>query len=562
MSTKTSKTTPGPQPVGSDLPFKRVLPEKDAMRLSQPASAAADPQPRHQRARRIVLPAIGTVQNADVKLRQFQTPVFDDCSTGIIILHWSRQIGKSYTLAAWAVDRLIKQLGRHETWLITVLSNSRDNGGEFVLKCQQACTRVGVAMESCDVSPDLKYDNMRMEVRIKYTQKNQPERIGRIKVLAANPRTARGFSGDLILDEFAFHENSNAIWEAAEPILSANPQFLCRIASTGNGKHNMFYRMCAGEGPVNGQFFFSTGGFRVSRVTRTGAWEMGVPVFDANTRQPIPPADARAQALDKRAYDQNYECQFNDENMCLLTHELIQQAERPGLAIDHQAWSAATLDRLRRAEGPLHAGQDVGRHRDLSVIAIVEKTGAQRRLLALLRMAGLRLPRQQEQLAPLFALPRFRGISIDMTGLGLGLVEYAQEKWRTRVRGINFSRTEPINDHLRAEGRAVETARVTENLATDLLAHFEHRTLTLEVQLDAEALEDLRKPERLVSPGGRVSIAATRTEAGHADHFWALALALRDAAATTGPVAFSPLPHSRPTLGNFGMGRVKTQVCL
>jgi len=497
-----------------------------------------------------------------LNLRDYQSPVFDDHTSGILVLHWSRQIGKSHTLAAWCVDRLCRQLANNDTWLITVLSNSRDNGAEFVLKCQSVCNQLGILMKTTDQSADLKYENMRMEVRVSFISGKNNERTGRIKVLAANPRTARGFSGDLILDEFAFHENSNAIWEAAEPILSANPHFLCRIASTGNGKHNMFYRMCAGDGPVNGRFFQSTGGFRVSRVTRTGAWEMGVPIYDANTRKPIQPDAARAQALDKRAYDQNYECQFNDENMCLLTHELIQAAERPGLPIDHQAWSAASLDRLRRAEGTLHAGQDVGRNRDLSVIAVLEKSGSQRRLLALLRMAGLRLPRQQEQLDPLFALHRFRGISIDMTGLGLGLVEYAQEKWRARVRGVNFSRTEPINDHLRIEGRASETARVTENLATDLLAHFEHRTLTLEVQLDADALEDLRKPERLVSPGGRVSIAATRTEAGHADHFWALALALRDAAATSGPVAFSPLPQPRPMPWNFGIGRMKAQVPL
>jgi phage FluMu gp28-like protein len=493
--------------------------------------------------------------------RPFQAPVFWDNTTGILILHWSRQVGKSYTLASWAVSRLGQKLETNPSWLVTVLSNSRDNGAEFCLKAAQACTQADTAFESQDNSLDMSYENMRMEIRITRLV-NDREHVGRIKVLAANPRTARGFSGDLILDEFAFHENSNAIWEAAEPILSANPEFLCRIASTGNGKHNMFYRMCAGEGPVNGQFFSSTSGFRVSRVTRTGAWEMGVPIYDANTRQPITPEAARAQALDKRAYDQNYECQFNDENMCLLTHELIQQAERPGLAIDHQAWSAATFHRLHRAEGTLHAGQDVGRHRDLSVIAVIEKLGHQKKVIALLRMSGMRLPDQQRQLDSLFKIPRFRGITIDMTGLGLGLVEYAQEKWRTRVRGLNFSRTEPINDHLRAEGRPAETARVTENLATDLLAHFEHRTITLEVQLDAEALEDLRKPERLVSPGGRVSIAATRTEAGHADHFWALALALRDAAQTSAPVAFSPLPHPRPTLGNFGMGRVTSKVCL
>jgi len=56
--------------------------------------------------------------------------------------------------------------------------------------------------------------------------------LGRIKVLAANPRTARGFSGDLILDRsLAFHENSKAIWEAAEPILASHPDYCCRIAS-------------------------------------------------------------------------------------------------------------------------------------------------------------------------------------------------------------------------------------------------------------------------------------------------------------------------------------------
>ena len=172
-----------------------------------------------------------------VRFRQYQLPVFMDRESGILILHWSRQIGKSYTLAAWAVDRLLTQLKNNDTWLITVLSNSRDNGAEFVIKCQDICNKLGIVLakqaqpvgdamvyDATDNSPDLKYDNMRMEVRITLSV-NGRERIGRIKVLAANPRTARGFSGDLILDEFAFHEDSNAIWEAAEPILSSNPEF-------------------------------------------------------------------------------------------------------------------------------------------------------------------------------------------------------------------------------------------------------------------------------------------------------------------------------------------------
>lgn len=444
-----------------------------------------------------------------IRFRTYQAPVFADRSSGILILHWSRQIGKSFTLASWAVDRLLTQLQRYPTWLITVLSNSRDNGAEFVLKCHEVCKLIDVAAESDDQSPDLTYDNMRMEVRV-----NLGGKIGRIKVLAANPRTARGFSGDLILDEFAFHEDSNAIWEAAEPILSSNPEFVCRIASTGNGKHNMFYRMV------------TSSQFNVSRVSRTEAHRLGVKVYDPTTRKPITPEEARRKALDKRAYDQNYELKFNDENMALLTSELIQAAERSLITIDEQAWTADSIARMFRAEGELFAGLDIGRNRDISVLTVIEKLGALRRVIGMLRLSGLRLPDQQRQLDPLFTLPKFRKLCGDMTGLGLGLIEYAQEKHGTqRILGINFSSTEPTSARIQAEGRRAETARVTEIMATDLLGCFEDRSI--EIPVDEELRADLRKPEKVTSPGGRVSIAASRDEAGHADHFWSLALANR-----------------------------------
>lgn len=60
------------------------------------------------------------------------------------------------------------------------------------------------------------------------------------------------------------------------------------------------------------------------------------------------------------------------------------------------------------------AGQAVGRHRDLPVIAGVENTGGQRRALAPPRMAKLHLG----ELDVLRTRPNFRGISFDMTALG------------------------------------------------------------------------------------------------------------------------------------------------
>ncbi len=173
-----------------------------------------------------------------LKLRPYQRAIFTDQTSGVVVLHWSRQIGKSFTLAAWAVWRLITRPGR----LVTVLSNSRENGVEFLRKCAEFCRAFELGFVCEDKGTRPRIADTRMELRIRVFG-----RIGRIKVLAANPRTARGFSGDLILDEFAFHENSTAIWEAAEPILASHPDYLCRIASTGNGRHNMFYRMVEGK---------------------------------------------------------------------------------------------------------------------------------------------------------------------------------------------------------------------------------------------------------------------------------------------------------------------------
>jgi phage FluMu gp28-like protein len=482
-----------------------------------------------------------------IDFRPYQDPVFRDRSSGIVVLHWSRQIGKSFTLAAWAVDRLITRPGR----LVTVLSNSRDNGAEFLNKCVEICNLNDTRFEREDDSVTLNFDAMRMELRIVAKHKT-----GRIKVLAANPRTARGFSGDLILDEFAFHENSQAIWEAAEPILSSNKDFLCRIASTGNGKHNLFYRLAApaidnpdAELPRGGPYLtFGQHGFVLSRVTRTAAHWCGVKIYDPKTREDIKPEAARAQALDKRAYDQNYECAFADENLTLLSHDLINAAERDGVGvICEQAWSANQLSTLQQSIGPLYAGFDVARKADLSVITVVEKLGEMFFVRAMLRISDMRLPEQQLRLGEICRLPKFHRAAIDMTGLGLGLFEYAQKEFgAARIHGINFATTVPATHAIQQEGRKRETVRVTEALALELLQAYEDRRI--QHPADARLRDDLRKPERVTTPGGRVSIAATRDEAGHADHFWSLALALEAAAVGGGKFACETFKLS-PSLG-------------
>lgn len=200
------------------------------------------------------------------------------------------------------------------------------------------------------------------------------------------------------------------------------------------------------------------------------------------------------------------------------------------MEIEDGTWSEETITRLReKTIGDLCLGQDVGRKRDLSVQTVVEKIGHGYRIVAMLRMENKRLPAQQAELQRICTLPKFRGGCIDMTGIGLGLVEYSQDEpsgtWGKLIQGVDFSTTEAITARIQAEGRKAPTARVTEIMATDLLGVFEDRRI--EIPMDPQLRDSLRKPERIVSPGGRVSIAATRDEAGHADEFWSVALAIR-----------------------------------
>ena len=461
-----------------------------------------------------------------IQFRQYQLEAFLDRLTGVELWCWSRQIGKSFTAAAWAVDRLLTRPGR----LVTILSNSRDNGAELNMKCAEVCQKLDQAYESEDLSPDTKYDNMNMETRIRVKSKT-----GRIKVLAANPRTARGFSGDLILDEFAFHENSQAIWEAAEPILSSNPDFLCRIMSTLNGRYNMFYML------------MHSGLIPVRLVPRSLAYTQGLKIYHPITRAVITPELARSLALDKRAYDQNYECKVADENMALLTHELISAAELDDCgeicAQERDAdWTPSAIARLAAAQGDLYMGVDVGRHRDLTVMTVAEKIGPMLLVRAILRIENMRLPDQQQRLGVICRLPKFRRACIDMTGLGLGLVEYAQDEFGLyRIVGINFSTTVPTTQRIQLEGRKQTTVKVTEAMATELLQVYEDRLI--KHPADQALRDDLRKPERITSPGGRVSIAATRDEAGHADHFWSFALVNEAASDANAPGRILAFPR-------------------
>jgi phage FluMu gp28-like protein len=127
---------------------------------------------------------------------------------------------------------------------------------------------------------------------------------------------------------------------------------------------------------------------------------------------------------------------------------------------------------------------------------------------------------QEETVYPYIGLPSMRRVCMDQTGIGRQFVERAQAQFGPyRVEGVTF------------------TGEVKETLAYPVRSAFEDRTIR--IPNDAKIRADLRAVKKMTTPSGNIRFTADRGANGHADRFWAIALAL-----LAGKEANTPtLPH-------------------
>ena len=310
----------------------------------------------------------------------------------------------------------------------------------------------------------------------------------RIIGLPANPDTMRGFSGDVVLDEFAFHRDPYKIWRAALAIASRGHGI--EVISTPNGQQGKYWDVCRECGVP------AIGGAEQMKWQH-GVWSVHwLDIFNA-VRQgcPIDVAAMREAAGDEDTWMQEYCCIFLADAENYIPMELIVAAES----------EAATLDVPGDfvAQGDLFLGVDIGRKKDRTVIWLVEKLGdvLWTRAAVVLERTPYRV--QFEMISALMNGVR-RGC-VDATGIGAQIGEDLVARFGARVEAVEFNL---------ANKEAMATATKT---------RFENRTLRI------PAANHIRRAcnavKRYTSPTGHFRFDAERTEAGHADEFWALALA-------------------------------------
>ena len=336
----------------------------------------------------------------------------------------------------------------------------------------------------------------------------------RVHALSSNPKNFRSKGGKLVLDEFAFHEDADRLWAAAAPIITWG--YPARILSTHNGQQCRFYRMVAAARSASERSFQDT--TDAEEVTSLdGHWSLHeTSIKDAileglvervlNKAENEQASSAERQSFlrscreaagDEQTFAQEYLCQPGEGHEAWLSWELIRRTE-----------SSEAGQAVRYGGGPCYLGFDVARRHDLSVFWVSELVDEVLWAREVIELRCRSFAEQLDTLASLMERYAVERVAIDQTGMGEPLVEAAQRRHGSRrIDGVLF------------------TAARKRELAIDLKRRFEDRSVRIPVkQAIREAHHAVR---RQISAAGNVRFEADRSRsAGHADSFWAHALAV------------------------------------
>lgn len=415
-------------------------------------------------------------------LMPYQRAWVEDASRFKIGL-WSRQTGKSFATACEAVlDCTAQPKGATNLWVI--LSAGERQALEWMEKAKKWAEAAKATVDS--------YDEIRTSADALISRAEIRFGNGsRIVAIPANPDTARGYSANLVLDEFAIHEKPFDIWAAIYPSIT-NPlsgKKKLRIVSTPKGRGNKF-----------ADLWEHNDTYSKHKVTIEDAVRMGLP---------IDLEELKAGVDDPDIWAQEYMCEFIDNTSVLLPYELLGKCESASIADD--------------GASPIYIGMDVGRSKDLSVIVEAVKLGDVLAVLDVTTLKRMPFNDQLEILLSKASQSRVQKVCIDSTGIGAMLAEEARRKGGAKFEGVQF------NVQTKGEMYALMRRR------------FEERSMRIPV--DRELREDLHAVQRVASTGGNVTYTAPRNADGHSDRAAALALAIR--AAHTGAPAVPPFGSGR-----------------
>jgi phage FluMu gp28-like protein len=411
----------------------------------------------------------------------------------------SRQSGKSFV---GALEDVIGAVARKT--LAVILSAGERQSLEVMEKVRMHTKAMGAAI---DLEDSFFRDTSLLQHTAMFPNGS------RIIALPANPDTARGYSGNVRLDEFGVHKDSRAIWAALVPTVTRG--YKLRVTSTYQGTENEFYKL--------GKMLGLESGLRpklqpVTVSGWSGHWVDIYMVADQAARCPemglkIDPEELRRAINDEEIWLQEF---------CNVPISGAEQFIPTDLVIACES-DEASIEWDGELVPGLGAGMDIGRVQDRTVIVVLAPVADLAIVRGIITLDRMPFAEQRKVAREVAAVVQKAGgrFPVDATGIGAQLAEELRAEFPC-VEAVQFaSRVE--SGAKDAKGETISVG-VKERMAVGVKRRMEEHTLRLpESPRLRRACSAIK---RIQGATGQMRFDAARTDQGHADEFWALALAV------------------------------------
>ena len=338
-----------------------------------------------------------------------------------LILLWSRQTGKGYTTSFVASRGA--EIEPRSNWLIVAPTERQSL--ETLDKCKNWIKAAHLSVAETEEEFDALEKGAKIKAKVIVLSNGS-----KIYALPGKPASLRGFTGYLVIDEFAFFEDQKEVWKAVFAVI-VNPMASIKrviITSTPNGQGDMFHKL------VDENFLNPKEGRRikweVQKVTiheAAKAWEeagkLGT-VIDEKTGEERPKTaeeyvEETREAFDcPEAWPQEFECEFLDASANLLSFDMITAAESV----------EATEHGFDPDEpGEFYGGFDFGGIKDPSIFWYAKKVGDRMITRDVLVLRGLDTEDQIEAVKT--RIDKCTRVCVDYSGPGRGFGDMAAKRW-------------------------------------------------------------------------------------------------------------------------------------
>lgn len=416
----------------------------------------------------------------------------------------ARQVGWSWTAAADAIASAILE-PRVPSIFVSI---NQDEAKEKIRYAKQIIEAL-----DADVRPKLLHD---AETFIELANGSR---------LISHPcRPVRGKArARIYLDEFAHYPKDREIYLAALPTTTHGG--VMRIGSSPLGASGMFWEI--GE-----QKLRAYPGYTRRWIPWWAVQSLCQDVDGARQIAPAMLTEERVQTFGSKRlkeifenmpledFQQEYECAWIDEATAWITWDEIKRNQVDAQAGQLAYWQANTVDSALavidemaeqaqngKLETALAGGMDIGRKHDLTEITFVGKTTTTALPYRLgITLRGAEFDDQKAVVAKVLRTLPVTQLLIDQNGIGMQLAENLHAEFGDRAQGVDF--TNP-NKELWSVELKVRMQRGN-----------------VPIPLDRELAYHIHSIRKKVTASKNAVFDAERSEHGHADKYWALALAV------------------------------------